>query len=203
VLSQLEDNVNFSGRDAALAANSGTANQDGFVRAGTITSNISQSFLVQNSGTAELFGGIDTGPGGLAIDNGGNGPATVIAYGRKTNADGTVLTNQQFIGTVQFGGTLGFTDDSSINGCTIGGQSCGGDVVTELPNVSFDMSTILGPLDQDKQKDKDKDDEDESDDGSSVDPSMRLINTTPVNLDRRIDEPVTSGGDVVVGGTTN
>ena len=38
-----------------------------------------------------------------------------------------------------------------------------------------------------------------SDDGSSVDPSMRLINTTPVNLQHEVDDPVTSGGDVVVG----
>jgi hypothetical protein len=32
---------------------------------------------------------------------------------------------------------------------------------------------------------------------------MRLINTTPVNLQRQIDDPVTSGGDVVVGGSAN
>jgi hypothetical protein len=66
------------------------------------------------------------------------------------------------------------------------------------------MSSILGPLDEtnspdDQKKKKDKKGED-SEDGSSADPNLRLINTTPINLDRTIDEPVTSGGDVVVGG---
>ena len=36
-------------------------------------------------------------------------------------------------------------------------------------------------------------------DGSSVDPNLRLINTTPINLDQQIDDPVTSGGDIVIG----
>jgi hypothetical protein len=45
----------------------------------------------------------------------------------------------------------------------------------------------------------DGDNEDNSaDDGSSVDPSMRLINTTPVNLQQQIDDPVTSSGDTIV-----
>jgi hypothetical protein len=29
---------------------------------------------------------------------------------------------------------------------------------------------------------------------------MRLINTAPINLDHMINDPVTSGGDVIVGG---
>jgi hypothetical protein len=47
------------------------------------------------------------------------------------------------------------------------------------------------------------DDSDESEDGSKADPSMRLINTTPINLEQQIDDPVTSGGDVVVGNPAN
>jgi hypothetical protein len=41
----------------------------------------------------------------------------------------------------------------------------------------------------DKKKDKDSDDQ-------GVEASLRLINTGPINLDRPIDEPVTSGSDI-------
>jgi hypothetical protein len=34
-----------------------------------------------------------------------------------------------------------------------------------------------------------------------IDPSLRLINTAPINVDQSIDEPVTSGGDAVIGAT--
>ena len=43
------------------------------------------------------------------------------------------------------------------------------------------------------------DSSDDKDDNGKVDPSLRLINTTPLRLDKNIDEPVTSGGDVVIG----
>ena len=43
------------------------------------------------------------------------------------------------------------------------------------------------------------DSSDNKDDNGKVDPSLRLINTTPIRLDQSIDEPVTSGGDVVIG----
>jgi hypothetical protein len=69
------------------------------------------------------------------------------------------------------------------------------------------MASILGPLDQGTSDDgtsgDDDDDSDESEDGSKADPSMRLINTTPINLEQQIDDPVTSGGDVVVGNPAN
>jgi filamentous hemagglutinin family protein len=203
VLDQLETDMNFAGRDAALAANSGTANPDGFLRAGTINTSVADSLLVQNSGTSDLFGGIDTGAGGLSIASTGTTPATLIVFGRQTDEGGTVITNQDFLGSVDLSGTGGFTDDSSVNGCAIGGE-CG-----QAPQATpgIDMASILGPLDEtnspsdeDKKK-KDKEGE-ESDDGSSADPSLRLINTTPINNAPPIDEPVTSGGDVVIGGGT-
>jgi hypothetical protein len=198
VLAQLEADPNFAGRDTALGTNSGTANQDGFLRAGTISALIGDSLLVQNSGTTDLFAGIDTGAGGLSIETVGTTPATVVAYGRQTNPDGTVITNQDFLNSVDLTGTGGFTDDSAVNGCAIGG-TC-----TQEAPFTIDMASILGPLDQtnspDDEKKKDKDEDEDSDDGSSVDPSLKLINTTPINLDKTVDEPVTSGGDVVIGG---
>jgi filamentous hemagglutinin family protein len=203
LLDQLEANPNFAGRDAALAAASATPNQDGFVRAGTITSRVANSFFAQNSGTADLFAGIDTGAGGLSILSAGATPATLIIYGRQTNANGTVITNNDFLNSVNLQGTGGFTNDSAVNGCTIG-ATCG----QQVPTPGIDMASILGPLDEtnspsDDDKKKDKDKGDEGDDGSSVDPSLRLINTTPINLDHQIDDPITSGGDVVIGGSVS
>jgi filamentous hemagglutinin family protein len=201
MLALLETNPNFPGRDAALGINSGTANQDGFLRAGTIEALIGDTLLVQNSGTGDLFGGVDTGAGGLSIETFGETPATVVAYGRQTTGNGTVITNQDFLNSVDLSGTGGFTDDSAVNGCAIGG-TC-----TEEEPFTIDMASILGPLDQtnspDDEKKKDKDEGEDSDDGSSVDPSLRLINTTPINLDKTVDDPVTSGGDVVIGGPSN
>lgn len=193
LLSQLATNVNFAGRDTALATNSGTANQQGFVRAGTITGHVANTFLVQNSGTPQLFAGIDTGAGGLSVNSTGTTPAILIIYGRQTTANGTVLTNLDFLGSVSVGGSGGFTPDSSVNGCEIGSAtSCG------TPSFFFDNSSLLGPLskdDEDKKKDKDQAEGD-----ARVDPTQRLINTTPINLDHTINDPVTSGGDVIMGG---
>ncbi len=207
LLDQLLANPNFEGRSAALAVNSGIANPDGFVRAGAVHAAVGNTLFVQNSGTPELFGGIDTGDGGLTIEGTGSSPATVIAFGRQTNADGTVLTNQDFIGSVETEGQVGFTEDSVVNGCFFGG-SCGGGQDFEEPVFGVDMASILGPLDQGTSddgttSDEDDDDSDDSEDGSKADPSMRLINTTPINLEQQIDDPVTSGGDVVVGNPAN
>jgi hypothetical protein len=52
--------------------------------------------------------------------------------------------------------------------------------------------------DQGDQSDQGDGSDDKGDNGK-VDPSLRLINTTPIRLDQNIDEPVTSGGDVVIG----
>ena len=52
--------------------------------------------------------------------------------------------------------------------------------------------------DQSDQSDQGDSSDDKGADGK-VDPLLRLINTTPIRLDQNIDEPVTSGGDVVIG----
>jgi filamentous hemagglutinin family protein len=194
LLSQLQADVNFAGRDAALGANSGIANQQGFVRAGAITANVGNTFLVQNSGTPQLFAGIDTGAGGLSVNSTGATPAILIIYGRQTAANGAVITNEDFLGSVNVGGTGGFTPDSSVNGCEIGSAaSC------DAPTFFLDNSSLLGPLSEDSDDDKKKD-QDQAEGDARVDPSMRLINTAPINLDHMINDPVTSGGDVIVGG---
>ena len=58
-------------------------------------------------------------------------------------------------------------------------------------------------LNQSTSESEDEQDEGDNEDGSKVDPSMRLINTTPINIEQQIDDPVTSGGDIVVGYAPN
>jgi hypothetical protein len=70
---------------------------------------------------------------------------------------------------------------------------------TEIPEPAPDQSNS-GQGDQSDQSDQGDDSEGKGSNGK-VDPSLRLINTTPVLLDQSIDEPVTSGGDVVIGET--
>ena len=53
ILTQLEANPNYSGRDAALAVNNGTSNLDGFVGADAVAIAVSSSLFGQNSGTAD------------------------------------------------------------------------------------------------------------------------------------------------------
>jgi hypothetical protein len=43
----------------------------------------------------------------------------------------------------------------------------------------------------------------EKEGNGKIDPSLRLINTAPISVDQSIDEPVTSGGDAVVGDAPN
>src|SRR5205085_3982355 len=99
ILSQLEADPNFAGRDAALANNSGQPNPLGFVGANGITVIPGSTFFVQNSGTANDMGGITAGDRGLFIEN-ANGldpatglqkPVAVTIYGRQVKSDGTTI----------------------------------------------------------------------------------------------------------------
>jgi hypothetical protein len=219
---------------------------------------VGSTLLVQNSGSPQLFGGLDAGAGGVSIVNTGTSPATVVAYGRQTRANGTVASNAEFPGAVSFSGQGGFVQGSAVNGCAVGSSACGAapppppppppPPAPEEEHIGIDMASILGPLqqasplddgyvgmdedlnddmveaenedlDQDQVQDQDQDvnedlnqstsesedeqDEGDNEDGSKVDPSMRLINTTPINIEQQIDDPVTSGGDIVVGYSPN
>ena len=51
------------------------------------------------------------------------------------------------------------------------------------------------PADDQSEQDSDDDSEDSGDDQSSVDATLGLVNTGPVNVNPPVDEPITSGGD--------
>jgi hypothetical protein len=55
----------------------------------------------------------------------------------------------------------------------------------------------------DNESTNEDDDEGEDSQDTSIDPSQRLINTGPINLQNEIEDPVTSGGDVVIDNPSN
>ncbi|HET9811090.1 MAG TPA: hypothetical protein VFP53_05275, partial [Sphingomicrobium sp.] len=204
LISQLQSNPNFEGRDAALATNSGESVPNGFIRAGGVSATVVDSFLVQNSGTTDDLGGITVGDGGLTVTNGGTEPVTVIAYGRQVGSDGTTVDGAAFAGEVELGGAAGATSDSTINGCSLG-SACGGappesGPVTGAESILGPIGLMNSPSDAGSNDSDDSDDEEESEDGGSGgDASNFLINTGPVRLETPINEPITSGSDSPVG----
>jgi len=120
-------------------------------------------------------------------------------YGRQDKSDGTAVTGDAFAASVTTSGA--FAADSLINGCPVGG--CAPPPPPPAPPAATASDQVLGPLasadagigdDQQSEEDKKKDNGDDEDEG--INASLRLINTGPINLDQRIDEPVTSGNDV-------
>ena len=201
VIDQLEANSNFAGLETALATNNGPVNPDGYIQAGGVTATmLGSSLLVQNSGTAENPAGLTVGDGGLTVINLGNDPATVIVYGQQMNSDGTVVGGDAFVQNVDFSGSGGFSGDSSVNGCDVSG-TCAGDGGTETPGTGAE--SILGPIglmgstsgDGAPDDSEDEEEEEEGDDKTAVDPSVNLINTSPLHLDTTVDAPITSGSD--------
>ena len=124
---QLLADPNFPGRDDALRTNNGAATP-GPIEADRVVLAPGFSLFVQNSGTAVDFAGITVGPGGLSIDPSGAGPAMVYAFGRRLNADGTVTSNIDFFGQVDFnrGASSGYTNVSEFNRCVINNGFCRG-----------------------------------------------------------------------------
>lgn len=175
LLKQLEGNPDFPGRADALKTNNGQNKPEGFVQAGTVKAYISNSLFVQNSGTADLFAGISVDDGGLTVNAKGPGLATVIAYGREVKSDGTILNNTDFFKSVNFIPPGGFTSDSTLNGCTIGGGCA-----EETPSIVFEWSSILVPVGAGNGNGEDTD---------------RMIDTDPLFADDSVDEPVTSGSE--------
>jgi hypothetical protein len=200
LIDQLEENPDFDGLAAALATNNGPVNPNGYVQAGGIdVTMLGSSLLVQNSGTADDFAGLSVGTGGLNIVNQGSDPATVILFGRKVNADGTIVGNDDFAADVEVTGSA--TSDSAVNTCPIGGGSCGevDETPPEIPPEVAAADSAMGPLvaeSSDPADDSDEDEDSDSSDGdSSVDASAHLINTSPLQSQDIIDEPITSGND--------
>ena len=127
-LARLAAGPNFAGRDETLRTNDGADRPRGQVEANAVRLAPLRTLYVRNSGTAAAFAGITVGPGGLVIDPSGNAPASVYAFGRRLNADGSVTTNNPFFRAVDYsrGSSADYTDESEFNRCIIKSSFCGG-----------------------------------------------------------------------------
>jgi hypothetical protein len=65
-------------------------------------------------------------------------------------------------------------------------------ILGPIGEMSSPLDTAANEQDGDQSEDEDSD---EGDDESSVDATLGLVNTGPVNIDQPVDEPITSGGD--------
>ncbi|HZF94067.1 MAG TPA: hypothetical protein VEZ20_04250 [Allosphingosinicella sp.] len=127
-LALLAADPNFAGRDETLRTNDGADRPRGQMEANAVRLAPLRTLYVRNSGTAAAFAGITVGPGGLVIDPSGNAPASVYAFGRRLNADGSVTANIPFFRAVDYsrGSSAGYTNESEFNGCIINFFFCGG-----------------------------------------------------------------------------
>lgn len=144
-LGQLAADPDFAGRDELLETNPGADRPQGQIEANAIRLAPTRTLFVRNSGTAAAFAGITVGPGGLVIDPSGAGPATVFAFGRRLNADGSVTTNIPFFRQVDYsrGSSSGYTNQSEFNRCLINAGFCGDAVIAfPPPDVPRDIFRV-------------------------------------------------------------
>jgi filamentous hemagglutinin family protein len=193
VIDRLRLNPNYAGRDADLLDNNGTDVPRGYVEANAVTLNSGGTLFVQNSGvglgtfaTGLDFAGITAGPGGLTIRSTGPAPATVTAFGRRLNADGSFTTGYDFFFAVNFAPAPGnFTAGSTFNTCIIPtGQCAARPPVNAIPG----RDPTTGPTG--------------GSDSVQLPPGAEgddLVDTS-FATEGLIEEPVTSGGESILWG---
>ena len=185
---QLAADPNFAGRNAALLANGGPVNPAGYLQANAILFNVGgaapgATLFVQNSGTATDLAGLTVGPGGLTIAPQGNKVATVVAFGRRRNADSSFTTGDAFFATVNYDRAAGtFTDESEVNLCKINSGVCPVEPEPDpvAPPAPTSSDVVLGPLSQELGKPASASD---------------VIDSSALGAAPLIEEPVASGGD--------
>jgi hypothetical protein len=178
----------FAGRDEALLVNDGADTPRGHVEGGRISINVGRSLFVQNTGTANSFGGLTAGARGLDVVPTGQQPVSVLAFGRRINADGSETTGEAFFREVTFNTSLaaGYTAQSEFNRCNIISGKCGGGpVMPAVPNLPDFGDAVL----------PDPGDSSSSSSGGFDGFRFDLIELGEFTAEPLIDEPVTSGSE--------
>ena len=176
-LALLVANPDFAGRDEELDDNDGADTPRGWIEAGAITLAPRASLYVQNSGTPAAYGGLTVGAGGLTIRPSGNVPASVFAFGRRLNPDGSYTLNIPFFFQVDYsrGNSAGYTNDSEFNRCLINAPRCGAPF-GGVPGASPDFVLRSFPI-------------------PPQEPPGETIDEDAFAAEPLIEEPVTSGSD--------
>ncbi|WP_373488020.1 beta strand repeat-containing protein, partial [Blastomonas sp.] len=128
ILSQLADNINFAGRDAALAQALVPSRPEGVIQASRLLFNVRDTLLIQNSGTSALFAGFLGRVGNVEITPSGSSGSSLdmVIYGQLLDT-GDMVRNNSSVRNLIFptAPTSGFTATSSINGCVLSAATCG------------------------------------------------------------------------------
>lgn len=211
-ITQLQQDRSFAGRDAQLAvAASGSDDPLGYIRAGGVSITAADSLLVRNTGVALAGGGILVGGGGLSIAASGQqspgGGLDVFAYGRRQTAPGVFVVGEAFFDEVNFNrvapGTSTYLAASAFNDCIINTGECPQPPPPPEPPVvappEINNPTLFEPplvIGGDPPAVAGEDD-----DRFGIDfperPEAPLISEDPL-----LDDPVTSGGDASLYGSS-
>lgn len=186
-------------RNDRLGQNDGTADNGGFIRAGSIRLSASEKIHVQNSGAdsddPDDRAGLTAGAGGITlVTNSSSTPVEIIINGRQANPAGGEFTGEALIEELTIvgvdGGPANFAARSTVNGCLITGSNCGVPIFGESP-FTFAKDLI------EELEEEEEDDEEEGED-SSQPPRIgfnRLIDMEGSAFVPVIDEPVTGAGN--------
>jgi hypothetical protein len=202
LLDRLADSPAFAGYEVELAQATGTSVPEGSFGANRVTVGVTNSFLVQNSGSGLQRAGFTVGSGGLevnALDSPGTvRPVDVIINGRAITSAGSVLINQFARDLVIFSpsqGGRGFSALSSLNGCLLSGTSCtmfGDSLVTAaIGDAAVDTRDVTAQEEEERKRAIAA-----AEDEKPVQVLIaKTIDATPVLTDPPVLEPVTGTGN--------
>jgi filamentous hemagglutinin family protein len=190
IIDRLRLDANYAGRDGELIDSGGVDAPRGYVEANAVTLITGGTLFVQNTTQARgtfasglEFGGISAGPGGLVIRSAA-APATVTAFGRRLNADGSSTIGYDYFFAVNFQppGALaaGYTGASTFNTCNIVAGACPAKVP---PTTVPGRDPLIGPTG--------------GSDSVQLPPAAEADDAidTSFAAEPLIEEPVTSGGE--------
>ena len=194
----LANATTIGARNDRLGRNDGAMNLDGYVRAGAIVLAAADGIYAQNSGAnsnnPDDRAGITAGEGGITLVNLGQRPLEVIINGRQMTSAGTI-TGAALIPRLQTqGGSAGnafFAVGSTVNGCVIGGASCGVVIEPPPPTSPFEFSFAVRDVIERVL-------DDEGEDSLTQPPTVaftELVSVEGYPFAPVIDEPVTGTGN--------
>ncbi|GGB70759.1 beta strand repeat-containing protein [Blastomonas aquatica] len=218
VLERLAQDVNFTGRDAALSLPIAISRPDGVIQASRLQFNVGSTLLIQNTGTSLLNAGFFGRVGNVEIaprsSQGSPGLIDMVIYGQLLDSgdivrNGTSVRDLIFPTSTGQDGPItitGFTATSSVNGCLLNAASCigGGGITEQGPTII----THAGPPPPEPAAERKAEREQEEAEAAAEEaargeaaprrpimPPVTIVNTRRLGVEPIIDEPVTSGGN--------
>lgn len=219
LLGRLAENVNFTGRDAALGLPIATSRPDGVIQASRLQFNVGSTLLIQNTGTSLLNAGFFGRVGSVEINpvegqSSQGGLIDMVIYGQLLDS-GDIVRNGSSVRDLIFprstsagqdsSGPSGFTANSSVNGCLLNAISCGsGGVTQESPTVVTHAGPPPPRPAEERQAEREQEEAEAAAEEAArgeaaprrpIMPPVTIVNSRNLSVEPIIAEPVTSGGN--------